>query len=496
MDQPGQTLDDTLQEAALRDPKALPLLQFTLNKLFVGRGGGRVLAFEAYRAMGGLEGALASYAEDTLKDLPPSDQAALPSLLRALVTVGRADVEPVVVRRVPLATLRRNPLHERLLEKLIDARLLVTDQDDSMQPVVAIAHEALLTHWSRLKNLLEKDRDFFRLRSRVADAAERWQKENRPTSALLPGGLPVIEARELLKSRRSDLDADLVEFIERSVNYRIRQKKRLNRLIASLTLGILCAMSVVPAVVYVKREKELAQAQITSVEARGLRESAEGATKIASLERQSDTFRREAARERAKMATLEQERNDLWREAKSGGAKMAESEREVARMTNSLMAAPKAARISVLVSTDAFERDAELRDKFSRAANAIAPLHHTKIEVQRITRSTYDEIANMMNQDVTPERRQLGGAQITPYPGSDRLWEIETGSPDLYLTGIDLVFQPGPDGKRNTVHHDSKDKSQTGAKLRYYNPGASPYARLVDPADVDYPSAPRRQRPS
>ena len=101
----------------------------------------------------------------------------------------------------------------------------------------------------------------------------------------------------------------------------------------------------------------------------------------------------------------------------------------------------------------------------------------------------------MMNQDVTPERRQLGGAQITPYPGSDRLWEIETGSPDLYLTGIDLVFQPGPDGKRNTVHHDSKDKSQTGAKLRYYNPGR--YLLTLDSSTLPTSTTlALRQRPS
>ena len=53
-DHPGQTLDDVLQEAAWRDPKALPLLQFTLNELFRRRNG-RTLTCEAYRALGGME---------------------------------------------------------------------------------------------------------------------------------------------------------------------------------------------------------------------------------------------------------------------------------------------------------------------------------------------------------------------------------------------------------------------------------------------------------
>ena len=50
-DHAGQALDDLLQEAAWRDAKALPLLQFTLNELF-HRKQGRTLTCEAYRRSG------------------------------------------------------------------------------------------------------------------------------------------------------------------------------------------------------------------------------------------------------------------------------------------------------------------------------------------------------------------------------------------------------------------------------------------------------------
>ncbi len=65
-------------------------------------------------------------------------------------------------RRVPLEPLRDDPNRRRLLEVLIEARLLVTDRDDRMRPVAGIAHEALVTHWPRLKDLLDKDREFLR----------------------------------------------------------------------------------------------------------------------------------------------------------------------------------------------------------------------------------------------------------------------------------------------------------------------------------------------
>ncbi len=188
-DQPGVALDDVLQEAAWRDPKALPLLQFTLNELFRGRTN-RTLTCEGYRALGGLEGALANHAEATLAALPSEVQAALPALMRALVTSGEGDHEPVVSRRVPLEPLRVDPNRRKLLDVLIDARLLVTDRDDRMQPVVGIAHEALLMRWPRLKDLLDKDREFLSARTRAVAAAERWRRESRDVDFLLPEGKP------------------------------------------------------------------------------------------------------------------------------------------------------------------------------------------------------------------------------------------------------------------------------------------------------------------
>ncbi len=245
----GQALDDVLQEAAWRDPKALPLLQFTLNELFRRRDG-RMLTCEAYRALGGMEGALANHAEATLAALPPEAQDALPALLRALVTAGEGDHEPVVSRRVPLEPLRIDPIRRRLIDVLIDARLLLTDRDDRMQPVAGIAHEALLTHWPRLKDFLDKDREFLRARTRAA--AERWRRESRDVDFLLHEGKPLAEARELLKTRRDDLEPETIEFIEQSISYRTRQRRLRTRAIATITGIVLSVVSAFAAFSFVE----------------------------------------------------------------------------------------------------------------------------------------------------------------------------------------------------------------------------------------------------
>ena len=239
----------------------MPLLQFTLNELFRRRNG-RTLTCEAYRALGGMEGALANHAEATLAALPTEVQVALPAFLRALVTVDEGDQEPVVSRRVPLEPLRDDPIRRRLLDVLIDARLLVTDRDARMQPVAGIAHEALLTHWPRLKDILDKDREFLRARTRATTAAERWRQESRHVDFLLHEGKPLAEARELLKTRRDDLDPETIEFIDHSIRYRTRQRRRRTRAIAATTGIVFTVVSAFAAFSFVEWRDALEQKQI------------------------------------------------------------------------------------------------------------------------------------------------------------------------------------------------------------------------------------------
>ena len=71
----------------------------------------RLLTFAAYRALGGLEGAIARRADEVVDALPSDVQDALPALLRALTTVRPGD-EGIIARPAPLTDWqerRRDP---------------------------------------------------------------------------------------------------------------------------------------------------------------------------------------------------------------------------------------------------------------------------------------------------------------------------------------------------------------------------------------------------
>jgi hypothetical protein len=303
-----------LQEAAWRDPKALPLLQFMLNELFRRRER-RTLTCMAYRALGGMEGALANHAEATIEALPPEVQAALPALLRALVTSGEADHGPVVSRRVPLEPLRVDPNRRKLLDALTEARLLLTDRDDRMQPVAGIAHEALLTHWPRLKHLLDKDREFLGARTRAAAAAERWRRESRDVDFLLHEGKPLAEARELLNTRRDDLEPEIIEFIDHSIRFRTRQRRRRTRAIATITGFVLTVVSAFAAFSFVEWRKAIEQEQIAVGE-----------------KLEAETQRKEA-RQQAKKALIALDEAETQRKEAITARDEAKRQRDVARLT-------------------------------------------------------------------------------------------------------------------------------------------------------------------
>ncbi len=70
-------LDDVLRDAAARDPRALPLLEFTLEELYNRRTDAGLMTHAAYQEIGGMEGAIARRAEEIFSGLSAEAQGAV-----------------------------------------------------------------------------------------------------------------------------------------------------------------------------------------------------------------------------------------------------------------------------------------------------------------------------------------------------------------------------------------------------------------------------------
>ncbi|WP_426803694.1 winged helix-turn-helix domain-containing protein [Xanthomonas campestris] len=198
-------LDDVLRDATARQPDALPLLQHLLQALHERRSDDGLLTFAAYRALGGLEGALAHHAEQTFSALPAPAQAALGDVLTQ-VSVIHPDSAAVTARRAVWSALPDASSARALVDALVQARLFVSELVAG-EPGFAVAHEALLRQWPRASEWIHENRRLLQARKRLQLAAQRWASEGRRDDHLLNSGRPLSEAREAARRMPQDLDA-------------------------------------------------------------------------------------------------------------------------------------------------------------------------------------------------------------------------------------------------------------------------------------------------
>jgi len=157
----GLQLDDGLVESMVNDTgtrDALPLLAFTLRRLYEHFGGDGRLTLDEYESLGRLEGAVREEAQRIIAETDPNPEE-LEALHAAFVpTLVRINAEGGYARRRALFDdLPRRALP--LLRRFVDARLLVTDRDAQGRETIEVAHEALLRTWPQLGAWLAEDRD-------------------------------------------------------------------------------------------------------------------------------------------------------------------------------------------------------------------------------------------------------------------------------------------------------------------------------------------------
>jgi hypothetical protein len=192
----GLRFEEGVVEALLRDvlgePAALPLLQFTLLKLWESRERNRI-TWEAYARLGGGRQALARSADAFYEALIPEEQVTARRILLHMVRPGEG--LEVTSNRIPRESLYRTgearDRIDRVLDRLIrEARLVrLTEGDRPVDVQVEVAHEALVRNWPRLVGWLEEERESLRRRQRLTAEARQWERLGRDPKALLRGAL-------------------------------------------------------------------------------------------------------------------------------------------------------------------------------------------------------------------------------------------------------------------------------------------------------------------
>ena len=240
-------LVDQLLKDVVDEPAGLPLLQFTLLKLWEARDHNRITR-RAYDRLGGGRECLARSADEVWVQLGlPENQEAGKRILLELVRPEGRDFTSKRVRRERLYKIGIPANRITLaLDRLVAARLLrVTPGETENDDRIEVAHEALVRNWPKLSAWLEEERERMRHRIALTAKAEEWENRGRDRNLLLRG--------EVLQEAANYEELGEVEtaFVQASIAERERYRRieRLRRGVMAALVAIILLGSIVASVI-------------------------------------------------------------------------------------------------------------------------------------------------------------------------------------------------------------------------------------------------------
>ena len=261
-------IEEPLVDALLADIEAggakdaLPLLAFTLERLYREHGGDGDLTLADYEDLGRVQGSIETAVEEALCAADknariPKDRRARLALLRRGLIPWLAGIDPETgAPRRSVARLSEIPEEARpLIDLLVEQRLLATDVAGGCGEVtIEPAHEALLRQWDLLRGWLVEDRALLSVLEGVKRASRDWAANQRSAAWLTHTNHRLADAERLrerpdLSSNLEPADRDYLTGCRESELAGLRKRRRIQA-----TFGLLILLLATAGVAWWKRD--------------------------------------------------------------------------------------------------------------------------------------------------------------------------------------------------------------------------------------------------
>jgi serine/threonine protein kinase len=379
---------DEMLDAVAAAPGSLPLLQFAAARLWTERDRDRRLLTRAsYAAMGGIAGTLAGHADHVLGAIPAPERALVRSIFERMVTPERTRA---VVSLSELRELPGNPDDiERLIYRLVDARLLVVEARVGGERAAELVHESLIGGWPTLNRWLDENRDDAAFLSRLRTAAAEWQASDHDEGVLWRGE-PARQAVAWLAHYRGELGRRERAYLDAVHDIATRTERR-RRLVRRQVIAAAVAVPVILLAV-----ASVSLVRITRAE-RKARETADKlSTQTAELRDKKDALEQALK----KVEADEAENRKLLVETQEASER-AETERDHARLQEA--AAEQAAREATRAA-----RQAQIeKDNAEQAAREAQQAREAEAEAAERARHSEQDKKSIIDRAVGPIQRDL-----------------------------------------------------------------------------------------
>ena len=248
--------------ASVEETRApLPLLAFAMARLWERRDRDRAcLTRDAYVEIGGVAGALAQHADETLERIGGEHESTVREFFRNLVTAE--GTRAVIDWEDLLSVVPRRADGEAVLRELVDARLLTSYEVAGTEGRlghhrVEVVHESLLTTWPRLVRWRTQDEEGAQIRDQVRQAAHLWDEKGRTTDLLWTG--TAFQEFDLWRQRYAGTLTSVEVAFARAMADRAGRRRRLRRLAVA---GVMSALVAVAAAIGMSRQQAVESARL------------------------------------------------------------------------------------------------------------------------------------------------------------------------------------------------------------------------------------------
>lgn len=156
------SLVDRLIDEVIQMPGAMPLLSFALSELYLkyltkvreGTRDKRAITEADYKELGGVARSLTKRADGEYQSLVKQNPAYYQIICQVMLRMLAVDGGNIARRRVFLKELEypqdKQPQVKQVIDRFLDARLLVSGVDTTGENYVEPAHDALVRGWQQL----------------------------------------------------------------------------------------------------------------------------------------------------------------------------------------------------------------------------------------------------------------------------------------------------------------------------------------------------------
>ncbi len=222
-------VEDELVGEMFRDiknsPGILPLLQYTLTEIWK-RKTDNCLKLTTYTKLGRIAGTLNKRATEVYKEFALEEKETVKHIFISLTQLGEGteDTRRRVLKRDLINNRHPATVIDNVVKKLADEKLIVTSEQIakgsqiSSEPVVDVAHEALIRNWDLLGQWLDESRSQILEGRKIENDAREWQDSGKKSDYLLQGWR-LKEAKKFQKesSEKYPFSTNAEIFIKKSI---------------------------------------------------------------------------------------------------------------------------------------------------------------------------------------------------------------------------------------------------------------------------------------